>query len=65
MKHKNKKLSRRCPECGGWLESVDYSEYNECNGITFTYTVIECTECDFTEKQKPNRNTRNKDTDEW
>ncbi len=47
---KQKRLSQRCPECGGVLES--FSKTHDDNGVAYEEQVIECSDCDYTEKVK-------------
>jgi uncharacterized protein with PIN domain len=47
---KQKRLSKRCPECGGILESV--SHVHTDNGVEYSEEYIECSECGYSEKMK-------------
>jgi hypothetical protein len=57
----NKILKRKCPECGGKLQSVSCME--DKNGVEFTKVIIECDTCDYYEKH--NNNHDHKNDEDW
>ena len=60
----HKFLTKRCPECGGRLQSVEYQV--EENGVLYSENCIECTECDYCEELKNNKHRQKDKTDmEW
>jgi uncharacterized protein with PIN domain len=47
---KQKRLSKRCPDCGGILESVSHTHADD--GVEYSEEYIECSECGYSEKMK-------------
>jgi uncharacterized protein with PIN domain len=49
-KKKQKMISKRCPECGGQLETA--MKTHEDDGVIYEDQYIECMECDYSYKIK-------------
>jgi len=54
----HKTLNKRCPECSGRLEIIEYSR--EIDDVIFYENYIECQDCDYTEELS-NKHKRERD----
>ena len=50
------RLSRKCPECEGTLEKIEYQE--TIRGVIYSTIFIECLMCNYSEKIPNKRNKK-------
>jgi Zn ribbon nucleic-acid-binding protein len=58
----HKYLKKKCPECDGLLQIVEYSK--EDKGVIYTENYIECLDCGYCE-ELGDRHRRDKEKEDW
>ena len=53
---KQRRLSKKCPECGGVLEKIEHQDI--IDGVIYSKIFIECSDCDYSKDISDKRNKK-------